>query len=138
MANSTWAKENSIDTGYSDSVKESYEELQRAERQASISKQQVDDWHQAKNVIDSQGASSSRDMYQEVAEGIKRDYDVDAKTAQKMADQRSPEAQKVWRKLQDNDHCVQNIVSNISHSRAEVSGEIATRSEEHTSELQSH
>jgi hypothetical protein len=126
MANSTWAKENSIDTGYSDSVKESYEELQRAERQASISKQQVDDWHQAKNVIDSQGASSSRDMYQEVAEGIKRDYDVDAKTAQKMADQRSPEAQKVWRKLQDNDHYVQNIVSNISHSRAEVSGEIAT------------
>ncbi len=127
MANSIWAKENSIDTGYSDSVRESYEEVQRAEQQASISKQRVDDWHQAKTVVDSQGASSSRDMYQEVADGVKREYGVDAKTAQRMADTRSPEAQRVWKKLQNDDNYVQNIVANIGHSRAGVSGEGATQ-----------
>lgn len=127
MANNTWAKENSIDTGYSDSVRESYEEVQRAEQQASISKQRVDDWHQAKTVVDSQGASSSRDMYQEVAEGVKREYGVDAKTAQRMADTRSPEAQRVWKKLQNDDNYVQNIVANIGHSREGVSGEAATQ-----------
>jgi hypothetical protein len=125
MANSTWAKENSIDMGYSDSVRESYEEVQRAEQQASISKQRVDDWHQAKTVVDSQGASSSRDMYQEVADSVKREYGVDAKTAQKMADTRSPEAQRVWKKLQNDDNYVQNIVANIGHSRVVVSGEAA-------------
>lgn len=127
MANSTWAKENSIDTGYSDSVRESYEEVQRAEQQASISKQRVDDWHQAKTVVDSQGASSSKDMYQEVADGAKREYGVDAKTAQRMADTRSPEAQRVWKKLQNDDNYVQSIVANIGHSREGVSGEAATQ-----------
>ena len=111
--------------GYSDSVRESYEEVQRAEQQASISKQRVDDWHQAKTVVDSQGASSSRDMYQEVADSVKREYGVDAKTAQKMADTRSPEAQRVWKKLQNDDNYVQNIVANIGHSRVVVSGEAA-------------
>ena len=127
MTNSTWAKENSIDTGYSDSIRESSEELERSEKQASISKQQVDDWHHAKTVIDSQGASSSRDMYQEVVEGVKREYGVDVKTAQKMSDTRSAEAQKIWKKLQNDDAYVQNIVANIELSRNAVSGEAASQ-----------
>ena len=127
MANSSWAKENSIDTGYSDSVRESYEEVQRAEQQASISKQRVEDWHQAKTVVDSQGASSSKDMYQEVADNIKKEYGVDAKTAQTMADRRSPEAQRVWRKLQNDDNYVQNVLANIGRSRDGVSGAVGSQ-----------
>lgn len=120
-SNEVWAKEHSIDTGYSDSVRESYEEQQRLEQQASISKQRVDDWHQAKSLLESQGASSSRDMYQEVVDGIKQ-QGIDGRTAHKMADQRTPTAQKVWQKLQNEDHYVQNLVSTISSQRAQTSG----------------
>lgn len=123
-SNEVWAKEHSIDTGYSDSVRESYEEQQRLEQQASISKQRVDDWHQARSIVESQGASSSRDMYQEVVDGIKQ-QGIDGRTAHKMADQRTPTAQKVWQKLQNEDHYVQNLVSTISNQRAQVSGETA-------------
>ena len=120
-SNEVWAKEHSIDTGYSDSVRESYEEQQRLEQQASISKQRVDDWHQARSIVESQGASSSRDMYQEVVDAIKQ-QGFDARTAHKMADQRTPTAQKVWQKLQNEDHYVQNLVSTISSQRAQTSG----------------
>jgi len=120
-SNEVWAEEHSIDTGYSDGVRESYEEQQRLEQQASISKQRVDDWHQAKSLLESQGASSSRDMYQEVVDGIKQ-QGIDGRTAHKMADQRTPTAQKVWQKLQNEDHYVQNLVSTISSQRAQTSG----------------
>jgi len=120
-SNKVWAKENSIDTGYSDGVRESYEEQQRLEQQASISKQRVDDWHQARSIVESQGASSSRDMYQEVVDGIKQ-QGFDGRTAHKMADQRTPTAQKVWQQLQNEDHYVQNLVSTISSQRAQNSG----------------
>jgi hypothetical protein len=120
-SNEVWAKEHSIDTGYSDSVRESYEEQQRLEQQASISKQRVDDWHQARSIVESQGASSSKDMYQEVVDGIKQ-QGIDGRTAHKMADQRTPTAQKVWQKLQNEDHYVQNLVSTISSQRAQTSG----------------
>ncbi|MEI6187986.1 MAG: hypothetical protein WCP46_05750, partial [Alphaproteobacteria bacterium] len=120
-SNEVWAKENSIDTGYSEGVRESYEEQQRLEQQASISKQRVDDWHQAKSIVESQGASSSRDMYQEVVDAIKQ-QGIDGRTAHKMADQRTPTAQKVWQKLQNEDHYVQNLVSTISSQRAQTSG----------------
>jgi hypothetical protein len=120
-SNEVWAKEHSIDTGYSTAVRESYEEQQRLEQQASISKQRVDDWHQAKTIVESQGASSSRDMYQEVVDGIKK-QGIDGRTAHKMADQRTPTAQKVWQKLQNEDHYVQNLVSTISSQRAQTLG----------------
>jgi hypothetical protein len=120
-SNEVWAKENSIDTGYSDGVRESYEEQQRLEQQASISKQRVDDWHQARSIVESQGASSSRDMYQEVVDAIKQ-QGFDGRTAHKMADQRTPTAQKVWQKLQNEDHYVQNLVTTISSQRAQTSG----------------
>lgn len=120
-SNQVWAKENSINTGYSDSVRESYEEQQRLEQQASISKQRVDDWHQARSIVESQGASSSRDMYQEVVDAIKQ-QGFDGRTAHKMADQRTPTAQKVWQRLQNEDHYVQNLVSTISSQRAQTSG----------------
>jgi hypothetical protein len=122
MSNSSWARENSIDTGYSDSVRGSREELQRAEQQASLSKQRVDDYHQAKAIVDSQGATSSREMYQEVVDGIKQGYGVDAHTAQRMADQRSPEAQKVWQQIRNSDPYVKNVISSINSGRSEVTG----------------
>lgn len=120
-SNSSWAKENSIDKSYSDSTRSSYEEQKRAEAAVSISKQKVDDWHKAKTVIDSQGASSSRDMYQEVVEGIKQTYGTDAKTAQKMADSYSSEAQRVWGELQKQDHYVENLVNDIGSKKAAIS-----------------
>lgn len=121
-SNSSWSKENSIDTSYSDATRNSYEEQQRLEKQASISQQRVDDWHKAQSVVNSNSATSSRDMYQEVVDTIKQDYGVDTTTAHKMADRRSPEAQKSWNKLQQDDHYVQDVMTNIRQGRSSVSG----------------
>lgn len=61
-------------------------------------------------------------MYQEVVNQLKQDYGVDASTAHKMADRRSPEVQKAWQKLQQEDHYVQDVMHNIRQGRAIVSG----------------
>lgn len=121
-SNESWAKENNLDTSYASSVRGSYEEQQRLERQASISQQRVEDWHRVQSVVDSQSAGSSKDMYQEVVDGIKQEYGVDAKTAHNMADRRSGEAQRVWQNIQREDHYVDDLANNISHSRQQVSG----------------
>ena len=78
-------------------------------------------------MVDSQGASSSRDMYQEVVDEIKQEYKVDGRTAQKWADQNSPQAQRVWQKLQNEDHYVEDLVNNIRGGKSEVSGGTATQ-----------
>lgn len=121
-SNSSWARENNIDTSYSDAVRSAYEEQQRLEQQCSISQQEVDDWHKAQTIVNSNSGNSSRDMYQEVVNQLKQDYGVDASTAHKMADRRSPEAQKAWQKLQQEDHYVQDVMHNIRQGRAAVSG----------------
>lgn len=120
-SNSHWAKENSIDTAYSDSVKASYEEQQRLEAAAIISQHRADDWHQAQNIVQSQSATSSRDMYQEVVEGIKQQYGTGTWEAQRLADSQSAQAQKVWRNLQKNDHYVRSIVADIGSKKAQIS-----------------
>jgi hypothetical protein len=127
-SNESWTKENSIDKSYSDSLRGSYEEQQRLERQASISQQRVEDWHRVQSVVNSQSAGSSKDMYQEVVDGIKQEYRVDAKTAHDMADKRSPEAQRVWQNIQREDHYVDDLANNISHNRQQVSGANAANS----------
>ena len=126
-SNTSWAKDTSIDKSQAEGVRSSHEKQIALEQQLSKRQESLANWHQAKTVVDSQGASSSRDMYQEVADGIKRDYGVDAKTAQRMADQRSPEAQKVWQKLQNEDHYVANLVNSIGRGKSAVSGEGAAQ-----------
>ncbi|KAJ6634450.1 Serine recombinase PinE [Pseudolycoriella hygida] len=121
-SNSSWAQENNIDTSYSDSVRRSYEEQQRLESQASISQQRVHDWHQAQSVINSQGSSTSKEMFQEVVDRISNTYGVDSTTAHQMASKRTPEAQRVWQQMQGEDHYVQNLVSNIGNQRHNITG----------------
>jgi hypothetical protein len=138
-SNESWAKENNLDTSYSNAVKGSYEEQQRLERQASVSQQRVEDWHRVQSVINSQSAGSSKDMYQEVVDGLKHEG-VDAKTAHNMADKRSPEAQRVWQNIQKEDHYVHDLANNISNSRQQVSGANAANnldqfSNEHSSRM---
>ena len=125
-SNESWAKENNLDKSYATAVKGSYEEQQRLERQASLSQQRVEDWHKVQAVVDSKSAGSSKDMYQEVVDGIKQKYGVDAKTAHNMADRYSSEAQRIWKNIQQEDHYVQDVANNISNSKHQVSGASAT------------
>ena len=126
-SNTSWAKETSIDKTQSEGVRSSHEKQIAIEQQLSKRQESLANWHQAKTIVDSQGASSSRDMYQEVVDGVKQEYGVDAKTAQKMADRRSPEAQKVWTQLQNSDQYVANLVDNISSGKSSVSGDSAAQ-----------
>jgi hypothetical protein len=136
-SNENWSKENSIDKSYSENVRNSYDDQVRLERAESISKQKVEDWHKAKSVVDSKGASASKDMYQEVVDGIKKQYGVDGKTAQKMADSHAPEAQAVWANLQRQDNYVQGVLNNVHQGQAKVSGQEATERVDQFSETHS-
>jgi hypothetical protein len=126
LSNNSWAKDNNFDSSYSDSVRESNEEVQRAEQQLSVSTQQVEDWHKARSIMESEGSSASTEKYQEVLDGIKQEYGVDTQTAQVMASRRTPEAQAVWSKMQKEDHYVDNLMQRIAKDRESVSGDQAT------------
>ena len=125
LSNSSWSQENNLDTSYSDAVRESYEEVERAEKQLSISSQKVDDWHQAKSIIESEGASSRTENYQEVVDDIKKEYGVDLQTAHSWASKHSPEAERVWNNIQKRDHYVEDLVNKISRGRDAISGDNA-------------
>jgi len=126
-ANTSWAKDTSIDKSQSEAVRGSLEKQMAIEKQLSERQESLNNWHQAQSVIRSQGGSSSKEMYQDVVDGIKQQYGVDAHTAQRMADQRSPEAQKVWQRLQADDHYVTNLVNAIGSGKAAVSGDNAAQ-----------
>lgn len=117
-----WTKDKSIDRSYSDAVRESYEDQQRLEKNVSISKQAVEDWHQVKSIMDSQGYSSSRDMYQEVLDRCVQEFGMSANSVEKMVEKGHPEVMKVWHKMQQEDSYIQDLQQKIKSDRAKVSG----------------
>ncbi len=127
LSNEFWSKDNRIDQSYSEATRGSYEEVKRAEDQLSISAQKVDDWHKAQSIIESGGGSTKTEQYQHVVDGIKHDYGVDLKTANIMASNYTPEARAVWKKIQNQDHYVEDLVNKIAQDREKASGDNASK-----------
>jgi hypothetical protein len=95
-SNDSWAKENSIDKSYADSVRSSFEKQQRLEDQVSRRQEEVNSWHQAKANLESNGASRSQDMYHEVEQGLMKEYGMSAHEAHKNIENGGVESRKIW------------------------------------------
>jgi hypothetical protein len=119
-SNNSWAKENSIDKSYADSVRSSYEKQQRLEDQVSRRQEEVNSWHQAKTNLESNGASRSQDMYHEVEQGLMKEYGMSAHEAHKNIESGGAESRKIWNNIVN--HEVEGLRGEVSQARSNVSG----------------
>ena len=118
-SNQSWAKENSIDTSYADNVSKSYEKQQRLEQQVSQRREEVDNWHQAKTRIESEGSNYSKDVYHNVEKGLMNRYGVSQKEAHDMIEQGDPRVKPMLNRIAREG--VNNIVSEIRAGKELVS-----------------
>lgn len=126
LSSESFAENNHFDKSFSNDVRASYEKHKRSEAALSYSSQQVQDWHQAKQIIDTQGASSSREMTEELINRCMVEWgNGDKQAIYHKVQRRDPDVMRVWNKMQAEDGYVQNLVSNISSGRSKVSGDNA-------------
>jgi len=124
-ANKSWAKDNSLDTSNSEAVRSSYEEQQRLEKQVSMRQESVDNWHSAKSKLDSEGASSSKDVYQEVLDRCVIEFGMDPSSVRRMIDRGDPDVMKVWNKMVNEN--ISGSLPEINAGRTNISGHNAER-----------
>ena len=124
-ANKSWAKDNSLDTSNSEAVRSSYEEQKRLEKQVSVRQESADNWHRAKSRLDSQGASASRDMYQEVLDRCVIEFGMDPASVRKMIDRGDRDVMGVWDKMVSEN--LSGSLPEINAGKANVSGSRAER-----------
>jgi hypothetical protein len=123
LSSESFAETNHFDQSMSKDVRSSYEQMKKSEFAVSQSQQQVEDWHKAKSVVDSQGASSSKEMTEELTNRCMVEWGTNDKQAvYKEVQRRSPDVMKVWGKMQQEDGHVQKLVSDIGAGRNRVSG----------------
>jgi len=122
-SNEAWGRENSSEKHYSDAVRSSYEEQQRLEDQVSMRQESVDNWHLAKNKLDSESATINKDMYQEVLDRCVIEFGMDANSIRKLVDRGHPSVMKVWNKIATEK--LQNLLPEMSSTKEQVSGQRA-------------
>lgn len=122
LSSQSFAEANNMNKSFGEDVRQSYEELKRAEEQVSMSKQNVDDWHQAKALVDSRGGTASKEMTEELINRCMVEWgDGDKQSIYRQVQKRHPEVMKVWNKMLAEDNYVQKVVSDIGAGRAKVS-----------------
>ncbi len=120
-SNSSWAKENSIDISYTDSIRSSYETQNRLEDQVSKRQEEVDSWHLAKTRLDSNGGSQNKDMYHDVEQKLVKAYGVSTKEAHDMIENHDPRADRIWNGIIASE--VSGLMQEVKAGRQKVSGQ---------------
>ena len=94
--NSSWQKENSIDTSFAESTRANYDDMQHYQQSVSQRKEEVDNYSSALHASQTSGASDNRDMYHEVEQGVMQQYGVSQEQAHQMVEHNDARANKVW------------------------------------------
>jgi hypothetical protein len=122
--NQTHSNDNSVDKSLSSRVTSAYEEQQRLAQEVSKAHHQSEAWHEAQNLINSRGGSSSRDMIHELTDRYMKEYGInDRNKAHRDVSQRTPEVMRTWNKMLNEDNYVQNLVNDIAANKAKLSPE---------------
>lgn len=116
-----WGKDNSTEQHYSEAVRSSYEEQQRLEKQVSMRQETVDNWHNAKNRLESESATTNKDMYQEVFDRCVIEFGRDANSVRKLIESGHPDVMRVWNKIASEK--LQNFIPEIASGKQQVSGD---------------
>jgi hypothetical protein len=115
LSSESWAKENGMDTSQSSEVRESYEETQRLEKQYSTHKEDMENAGEALNYSKTHGATSGRDMYQEVLETHAKEKGISVSDARHDVERRSPEVMQVFDRLAGAE--ANNILNQVRRER---------------------
>jgi len=117
----SWSKDSSIDKGYSDSIRSSYEEVTRLENSISMRKEQVENYNQALSKVNSDGGTHSRDLYHIVEQRLQDIYGVSQKDAHNMIEAGDTRATNAWQQIVGEN--VESVMSEINTGRNNISGE---------------
>ena len=123
LSSESFAENNNLDKSMSRDVRSSNAETQRAESAMQVSKQEVEDWHQVKSIVDSQGATSRKEMTEPLMERCGLEWGTnDKQEIYRKVQSRHPDVMKVWNKMQAESNSVQGILSDVQSTRSRVSG----------------
>ena len=121
LSSESFAENNSIDKSYSNDVRHSEEEVSRLEHNMSMSKQKVDDWHEARNIITSKGATVSKDMTEDLVNRCMVEWgDGNKQEIFRKVQKRHPDVLAVWNKMQKEDNYVSGVLSKIEKGHQDV------------------
>jgi len=99
LSSDSWAKENGFDQSLSTDVRKAYEQSQRLESQYGKRLDDVDTYDKALQYSKTHGASSSRDMYQDVLETYAKEKGISTVDARKDVEKRTPEVMQVFNRI---------------------------------------
>jgi hypothetical protein len=124
-SNSNWAKENNLDTSYSDSVRNSYEEQNRLEQQMSARQETIDTYHQAQTQVASNGATRNMDMYPQVERKLQEVFGLSAHDAHNMIERGDARVDQVWNKIVSEETGA--VLAQVEATKHRVSGSGAAK-----------
>ena len=109
----SWLSSLGVDQNKQDSLRESYNEVDRLDKSISQHKDNIDSYHQALDYIQNHGQEYRKDCYQDVLESYQEKYGVPAADAQKAVSSGSMEAREVFSDLSSKEF--EAIRSKITH-----------------------
>lgn len=118
--NSSWMKDNSIDTSFAETTRANYEEMQSSSQTLSARQDEAQSYSEALNKLESSGANSSQDMYHVVEERVQEEYGVSQYDAHQMIENNDAKVSKVWGDIVNEN--VQEVMSEINDGRGHISG----------------
>lgn len=125
-SNSSWAKENSLDTRLSEEVRASYAEEQRYEEQLSKAQESSKNWHDAKTRHESSGTTMNKDRYDDVMDAlVKGGHAKSRGDARHLIESGAPVVKKVWNGMVSRD--LGSFMGGVSTGKNEVQGSAAIR-----------
>jgi len=99
LNNDSWTKDHGVSNDQSNAMHETYEETQRAEKQLSQRHENIDTYQKAIDHSKTTGASTSKDMYQDVLETHAKQSGKSIIDARKDVEARTPEVRRVFNQL---------------------------------------
>lgn len=114
----SWLSSIGVDQNKQNSLRESYNEVDRLDSSISQHKDNIDSYHQTLDYIQNHGQEYRKDCYQHVLEGYQEKYKVSAADAQKAVSAGSIEARAVFNDLSGKEF--EAIRSKITHDGGNV------------------
>ncbi|NRB10201.1 MAG: conjugal transfer protein TraG N-terminal domain-containing protein [Rickettsiaceae bacterium] len=99
LSHDSFGVSDNIDKSQSDSLRSSLEDQQRLEKQISIRKEKMDNYHKAKTYVDSHSTISGKDYYQELLNKTIATYDVSSGEAREMVDNKDSRVMDLWQEM---------------------------------------
>lgn len=131
LNNDSWTKDKGVTQDMSKGLHESYEETQRAEKQLSQRHENIDTYNKALDYSKNTGASTSKDMYQDVLETHAKESSKSIIDARNDVEARTPAVRAVFNRLAASE--AGQILGQIHAEKEKLSHPLAQKTLDNTS-----